>query len=89
MAGQGRHCGPVTTRVEALVRALSAAVLLDSGPLLPCPCWVLPTSVAEQGTSWGWGGNASTDVLSVGGGAQVSLGLWKKGKACLGSWIRT
>lgn len=55
MAGQGRHCGPVTTRVEALVRALSAAVLLDSGPLLPCPCWVLPTSVAEQGTGWGGG----------------------------------
>ena len=56
MAGQGRHRGPVTTRVEALVRALSAAVLLDSWPLLPFPCCVLPASAAEQGTGWRGGG---------------------------------
>lgn len=84
MAGQGRHCGPVTTRVEALVRALyrSCFVRLLASPGLPAE---LPVGVSEQGARWEV---RITQALPGDGRAQFFLGRWKK-KEGLRSWIRT
>lgn len=77
MAGQGRHRGPVTTRVEALVRALPAAVSvpLDSWPPLLCAAHV----GGRAGYQLATGGNATADVLPVDGGSGL-FGVVEEGE---------